>query len=102
MVLIAMYMSVYLWKDNLYAESLYTSVVFFGECDGPMTTNSAVSLQAFVNQTILLNANFEPKTVNILTSNCLILCSSRTTGHPKAVQLSQFGIFSTIRDFMDC
>lgn len=80
--------------------SFVKKIIFFDDCDGPMT-DSAVSLRDFVNQSISQTANFEPNPVNILTSNCLILCSSGTTGLPKAVQLSQFGIFSALRDFKD-
>lgn len=38
----------------------------------------------FTNPKYLQNVNFELKPVNILTTTCLIMCSSGTTGFPKA------------------
>ncbi|XP_037034170.1 luciferin 4-monooxygenase-like isoform X2 [Bradysia coprophila] len=77
--------------------------IFFDECgdsDRPIIDSSAViSLKDFVNQIVSKDLHFEPKAVNISTSNCLILCSSGTTGFPKAVKLSQRGIFASLNDF---
>ncbi|KAG4068876.1 hypothetical protein HA402_005024 [Bradysia odoriphaga] len=75
--------------------------IFFDECgDGSIIDSSAViSLKDFVQQIVEKDLHFEPKAVNISTSNCLILCSSGTTGFPKAVKLSQRGIFATLNDF---
>lgn len=56
------------------------------------TDNRIVELNDFTNQKHLHNVNFEPKAVNILTTTCLIMCSSGTTGLPKGVQLSQSNV----------
>ncbi|KAJ6641093.1 Luciferin 4-monooxygenase [Pseudolycoriella hygida] len=54
--------------------------------------NRIVSLASFTNRKNLQRVNFEPKAVNILTTTCLIMCSSGTTGLPKGVQLSQSNV----------
>lgn len=56
------------------------------------TDNRIVQLNDFTNPKDLHNVNFEPKAVNILTTTCLIMCSSGTTGLPKGVQLSQSNV----------
>lgn len=56
------------------------------------TDNRIVELNDFTNPKHLHNVNFEPKAVNILTTTCLIMCSSGTTGLPKGVQLSQSNV----------
>ncbi len=57
------------------------------ESDGRIT-----KLDDFTNPKYLRNVKFEPKAVDILTTTCLIMCSSGTTGLPKGVQLSQSNV----------
>lgn len=79
-------------KDLRYVQK----IICFDDYDGPKT-NLTVSLKNFINSTNLQNVNFEPTPVNIFTANCLIMCSSGTTGVPKGVQLSQSGLITTAR-----
>lgn len=73
----------------------------FADCSNSDLSALAISLKDFVDQAFLKDVQFEPKATNIFTSNCLILSSSGTTGLPKAVKLSQRGIFSTLIDFKE-
>lgn len=59
------------------------------------SNNLTVNLSDFINSKNLQNVKFEPVPVNVVTTTCLIMCSSGTTGFPKGVQLSQSGIIAT-------
>lgn len=74
--------------------SYVKKIICFDGYDGPMK-DLTISLSNFTDSKNLQNVNFEPRPVNIYTANCLIMCSSGTTGVPKGVQLSQSGLIAT-------
>lgn len=74
----------------------YVKKIIFFDGNGP-TNHLTVGLQDFTDQDSLKNVSFAPMPINVLTSTCLIMCSSGTTGLPKGVQISQSGIIVTAR-----
>lgn len=54
-----------------------------------------VNLSDFIDTKNLQNVKFQSNPVNVVTTACLIMCSSGTTGFAKGVQLSQSGIIAT-------
>lgn len=66
--------------------------------DGPSRESEGITrMKHFTNPKTLQQVYFEPYPVDKLTSICLILCSSGTTGLPKGVQLSQANMIVAIR-----
>lgn len=70
----------------------YVQSVILLDNDATKSNDRIVLLKDFINPKRLRNVHFEPKPVDILTTTCLIMCSSGTTGLPKGVQLSQSNV----------
>ncbi|XP_037042998.1 luciferin 4-monooxygenase-like [Bradysia coprophila] len=74
-------------KNLSYVKKIILFDDIANESDGRIT-----KLEDFSNPKLIQNVKFEPSAVNTLTTTCLIMCSSGTTGFPKGVQLSQSNV----------
>lgn len=73
-------------------------IICFDDYDG--TVNElTVKISDFTKN--LQNINFEPMPVDMLTTNCLIFCSSGTSGLPKGVKFSQSNLITTVGHFKE-
>lgn len=63
----------------------------------PTDNTKTMRMKDFANPKVFESVEFEPPAVDTLTTVCLIMCSSGTTGLAKGVQISQRNIIVTIR-----
>lgn len=63
--------------------------------DDRLTNDLTVNLSDFASSKTVQTVEFEATPADVLTTSCLIMCSSGTTGLPKGVQLSQSGVIAT-------
>lgn len=68
------------------------TIILLDDDVGSQLDNRIVHLNDFTSSTYARNVHFEPKAVDILSTTCLIMCSSGTTGLPKGVKLSQSNV----------
>lgn len=64
--------------------------------DGPVTEH-ITRLRNFAEPSLLQNVKFDPQPVDKSKTNCLLLCSSGTTGLAKSVQLTQANMIAAVR-----